>query len=204
MVTGLTWQQSLLAAGDDVEIDPSFAGLERQALPPDAWVDHVPGWVTGADTLLADLAGSLEWLESSRWMYDRRVRDPRLHARRGSIDRDRADIAGMVAALSGRYGIEFRSVGANLYRDGRDSVAWHGDRVARDLPDAVIAIVSLGAPRRFLLRPKGGGPSVRYDLRSGDLLVMGGSCQRTWDHSVPKTAVAGARISITFRHRYDD
>jgi alkylated DNA repair dioxygenase AlkB len=108
----------------------------------------------------------------------------------------------MRTALSGRYGIAFTGVGANLYRDGRDSVAWHGDRVARDLQEALVAIVSLGGRRRFLLRPKGGGRSVRYDPGPGDLLVMGGSCQRTWQHSVPKAAHAEPRISITFRHAY--
>jgi alkylated DNA repair dioxygenase AlkB len=109
----------------------------------------------------------------------------------------------MRAALSDRYGVRFTGVGLNLYRDGRDSVAWHGDRVARELPDAVVAIVSLGGPRRFLLRPKGGGHSVRFDLCSGDLLVMGGSCQRTWQHSVPKSARADPRMSVTFRHAYE-
>src|SRR5207248_2445290 len=110
----------------------------------------------------------------------------------------------MRSALSSRYDQAFLSVGANLYRDGRDSVAWHGDRVARTLPQAVIAIVSLGGVRRFLLRPTGGGRSVRFDLASGDLLVMGGSCQRTWQHCVPKVARAEPRLSLTFRHEYDD
>jgi alkylated DNA repair dioxygenase AlkB len=96
------------------------------------------------------------------------------------------------------------TVGANLYRDGRDSVAWHGDRVARTLPEATIAIVSLGGTRRLLLRPRGGGKSVPFELRSGDLLVMGGSCQRTWQHAIPKVSRAEPRISLTFRHRYDD
>ena len=110
----------------------------------------------------------------------------------------------MRRALSDRYEIEFRAIGANWYRDGRDSVAWHGDRVARTLPEATIAIVSLGGPRRFLLRPKGGGSSVKLELGSGDLLAMGGSCQRTWQHSVPKVTRAAPRISLTFRHLYDD
>jgi alkylated DNA repair dioxygenase AlkB len=109
----------------------------------------------------------------------------------------------MAKLLSAHYGVDFTSVGVNLYRDGRDSVAWHGDRVARDSPDdTCIAIVSLGGRRRFLLRPKGGGASVRFELDSGDLLVMGGSCQRTWQHSVPKVARAEARMSVTFRHVY--
>jgi alkylated DNA repair dioxygenase AlkB len=109
----------------------------------------------------------------------------------------------MRVALSERYEVEFTSVRANLYRDGRDSVAWHGDRVARDLPNAFVAIVSLGGRRRFLLRPKGGGRSVRFDPGPGDLLVMGGSCQRDWQHTVPKVAAAQPRISLTFRHAYE-
>jgi alkylated DNA repair dioxygenase AlkB len=93
-------------------------------------------------------------------------------------------------------------MGLNLYRDGRDSVAWHGDRVGRRRSEAVVAIVSLGAPRRFLLRPKGGGRSLRLTPASGDLLVLGGTCQRTWEHSVPKCATAGPRVSVMFREDY--
>ena len=101
--------------------------------------------------------------------------------------------------LAQRYGGEFPSCWLNLYRDGRDSVAWHGDRIARDRLTGLVAIVSVGERRPFRLRPKGGGPSIGYDLGRGDLLVMGGTCQRTWDHAVPKVARAGPRISLTFR-----
>jgi alkylated DNA repair dioxygenase AlkB len=98
--------------------------------------------------------------------------------------------------------VEFTQIGANLYRDGADSVAWHGDRVARELPEAVVALVSLGAVRPFRLRPTGGGPSIGLLPGPGDLLVMGGSCQRTWQHSVPKTRASAPRISVQFRHVY--
>jgi alkylated DNA repair dioxygenase AlkB len=142
-------------------------------------------------------------------MYERKVDEPRLtHRWRLDADAD-ADaegppsvLEGMAGALSARYGVEFTQVGVNLYRDGSDSVAWHGDRVARELPEATVALVSLGAPRPFKLRPKGGGRSVTYLPGPGDLLVMGGSCQRTWDHAVPKVAASGQRISIQFRHAY--
>jgi alkylated DNA repair dioxygenase AlkB len=110
----------------------------------------------------------------------------------------------MRAVLSDRYGRDLMSIGCNLYRDGQDSVAWHGDRVARDHDEAVIAIVSVGAPRPFRLRPKGGGAALGWSLGGGDLLVMGGTAQRTWQHSVPKVARAAPRISITFRHGYPD
>jgi alkylated DNA repair dioxygenase AlkB len=107
----------------------------------------------------------------------------------------------MRAALNARYGTAFPRTGMALYRDGNDSVAWHGDYVARELPvDALVATVSLGAPRRFLLRPaEGGGPSIAYSLGWGDLIVMGGSCQRTWRHSVPKVRHAQPRMAIMFR-----
>ncbi len=86
-------------------------------------------------------------------------------------------------------GEPFATAGLCFYRDGRDSVAWHGDRTGRgDSHDTMVAIVSLGEPRPLLLRPRGGGgAAVRRPLGHGDLIVMGGSCQRTWDHAIPKT-----------------
>jgi alkylated DNA repair dioxygenase AlkB len=107
----------------------------------------------------------------------------------------------MRARLSAHYGRRFDSVGVNLYRDGRDSVAWHADRIARTVDDPLVAIVSLGHPRRFLLRPVGGRTALTLSPQAGDLVVMGGSSQRTWQHTVPKSASAGPRISVTFRHR---
>ena len=168
-----------------------------------AWVDLVPSWLTGADELFAVVAELVAWDSPMVRMWDKQVQTPRLS---GVLEDDKRPriVDDMRAALAARYDQAFLSVGANLYRDGRDSVAWHGDRVARTLPEAVIAIVSLGGARRFLLRPKGGGRSIRFDLTSGDLLVMGGSCQRTWEHCVPKVAHAEPRMSLTFRHRYLD
>jgi len=136
-------------------------------------------------------------------MYGDLVDQPRLTAawRGAASDPTTGPVVGaMGRALSARYGVEFRSVGFNLYRDGDDSVAWHGDRIARDRAHALVAIVSLGEPRPFRLRPAGGGPSIAFALGGGDLLVMGGSCQRTWQHTVPKVRRAGPRISVTFRH----
>jgi alkylated DNA repair dioxygenase AlkB len=82
-------------------------------------------------------------------------------------------------------------------------VAWHGDTTGRgSTQDTMVAIVSLGAPRSLLLRRRGGGRALRHELGHGDLLVMGGSCQRTWEHAVPKTArPTGPRISVQFRPR---
>jgi alkylated DNA repair dioxygenase AlkB len=198
----LAFQGTLLGSAEPV-IERSFGGAQRLTLADEAWVEHVPGWLTGADELFGVIADVVHWQSPMVRMWDKQMQQPRLNGSLGVESRP-AIVEEMRDALSERYDIEFLSIGANLYRDGRDSVAWHGDRVARTLPEATIAIVSLGGPRRFLLRPKGGGRSVRFDLAPGDLLAMGGSCQRTWQHCVPKVARAAPRISLTFRHRYDD
>jgi len=139
-------------------------------------------------------------------MYDRVVPEPRLTHRWRLDDGPAppAELCEMAGLLSVRYGVAFTQVGVNLYRDGADSVAWHGDRIGRgSTEDTMVAIISVGAPRALLLRPRGGGgQTLRYALGLGDLIVMGGSCQRTWEHAVPKTTKPiGPRISIQFRPR---
>ncbi|HEX9993935.1 MAG TPA: alpha-ketoglutarate-dependent dioxygenase AlkB [Acidimicrobiales bacterium] len=196
----LAWQPTLFGASAPAA-DAGFATLARTDLDGEAWVDHAPGWLTGADDVFAEALERAPWEGRTVRMYDQRLEQPRLTAH--GWDAAPAVVEDMRRLLSDRYGVDLVSVGWNLYRDGRDSVAWHGDRVARTMPTATVAIVSLGGRRRFLLRPKGGGRSVRFEVASGDLLVMGGSCQRTWQHSIPKVAVAAPRISITFRHAYD-
>jgi alkylated DNA repair dioxygenase AlkB len=195
----LTWQPSLLG-GDRPAFDPALAGVEHRDLGSGAWCDLLAGWVTGDSALFEAVADAAPWAEHERPMYDRTVVEPRLTTRVWDDPPD--PLPGMAAALSRRYGCDLSTISANLYRDGRDSVAWHGDRVGRRRSQTVVAIVSLGAPRRFLLRPVGGGPSLRLTPGSGDLLVLGGTCQRTWQHSVPKCASAGPRISIMFREAY--
>lgn len=195
----LTWQPSLLGATTSPAIDAEFSSRSRIQLDSTAWIDVVPGWVSGADALFEEVLERASWAGQRVHMYDRVVDQPRLTA---LWDDPPAVVDEMRRVLSGRYGVEFTSVGFNLYRDGRDSVAWHGDRVARELPEATVALVSLGGKRKFQLRPKGGGRSTTLWPVSGDLLVMGGSCQRTCDHAVPKMAVAEPRISIQFRHAY--
>ena len=198
----LAWQPSLFGA-ETVEIDESFARLERLQLDPTAWVDYVPAWLTGADSLFAELVETRNWGQRTRKMYDKEVIEPRLTAPwRAAPGKpleppvlERARLA-----LSERYGVNFDSVGFNFYRDGRDSVAWHRDRIPKELDKPLVALLSVGEPRRFLLRPYGGGKSRAYMLGRGDLLVTGGETQRTWEHSVPKVAKAGPRISIAFRH----
>jgi alkylated DNA repair dioxygenase AlkB len=187
----------------------SLAGARRTALAAGAWVDVLPGWLRGADELFDRLARDVPWRAERRAMYERTVDVPRLLCHYGTgrpLPHPALDAAR--AALNARYGPElgepFVTAGLCYYRDGRDSVAWHGDRLGRGAhQDTMVAIVSVGAPRDLLLRPRGGGPTtVRHALGHGDLIVMGGSCQRTWEHAVPKTArPVGPRISIQFRPR---
>jgi alkylated DNA repair dioxygenase AlkB len=192
--------------GARVRLDRAFSTLRRVWLDERAWIDHAPGWVAGADRLFFEVLAAQRWGQRTRWMYDRRVREPRLSAwwEAGSgAPLAPPVLEEMRRALGDRYGEEFDSAGFNLYRDGRDSVAWHGDRIEEEIAEPLVALVSLGEPRRFLLRPKGGGRSLAILLGRGDLLVTGGTTQRTWDHCVPKVARAGPRISVAFRHAVD-
>ena len=201
----LAWQPSLFG-GQSPAFDPTFAGIERIHLDPTAWVDWLPGWVSGADALFEEIIELRDWHQRKRQMYDKKVVEPRLVApwNLNSGEPLKPPILEDIRlALSERYGIEFDSVGFNLYRDGRDSVAWHGDRIKKEVDDPIVVLVSLGFPRRFLLRPVGGGTSKSFMFGSGDLLVTGGKTQRTWQHAVPKVAQAGPRISLAYRHGMD-
>jgi alkylated DNA repair dioxygenase AlkB len=202
----LVWQPSLFGAVEAIGIDPSFSRLRRINLDAESWVDHAPGWVSGADRLFEEVLGSREWQQRSRRMYDKRVEEPRLtspwNARSGE-PLEPPVLEEIRVALCQRYAREFDSVGFNLYRDGRDSVAWHADRIAEEIEDPIVALISLGEPRKFLLRPKGGGQSRAFLPGPGDLLVTGGRTQRDWEHSVPKVAQAGPRISLAYRHDMD-
>jgi alkylated DNA repair dioxygenase AlkB len=198
----IMWQPSLFAV-EALGIDRSFSGVQRIHLDGDAWVDHAPAWVSGADLLFEEILAGREWEQRSRRMYDQTVPEPRLTApwSRGSGEPLQPPILEEIrVALSDRYDRDFDSVGFNLYRDGHDSVAWHADRIPKEIEEPIVALVSLGEPRRFLLRPKGGGESRTFLLGRGDLLVTGGQTQRTWEHSVPKVSRAGPRISLGYRH----
>jgi alkylated DNA repair dioxygenase AlkB len=182
----------------------------RHPLTRGAWVDVRRDWVSGADEVLERLVADVPWRAERRPMYDRVVDVPRLLS---FFDEDEPlpdpSLVEAKRALDEHYATELgerlATAGLCLYRDGRDSVAWHGDRIGRgSTHDTMVAIIVLGAPRALLLRPRGGGgTTIRHDLGHGDLLVMGGSCQRTWEHAIPKTTrgVAGPRISIPFRPR---
>ena len=164
-----------LFAGGTPAIDESFARLRRTNLDAEAWFDLAPGWLSGHERLFNDLVEGTHWRAERREMYENVVDVPRLHAVLPADGPGHPLIEPMRRALSQHYGEEFTRVSLAYYRDGNDSVAWHGDYVARHMRHALVATVSLGAPRRFLLRPRGGGSSVRLSLGEGDLLVMGGT-----------------------------
>ncbi|MEU1280182.1 alpha-ketoglutarate-dependent dioxygenase AlkB [Streptomyces sp. NPDC005805] len=201
-------QGSLFDQADEIRPGP-LGGLRRTVLGAGAWLDVLPGWLSGADALFAALEAEVPWRAERRRMYERTVDVPRLLAYYGAGDPLPHPVLDEARdALSRHYAEElgepFVTAGLCYYRDGRDSVAWHGDRSGRGArEDTMVAILSVGAPRDLVLRPAGGGgPSVRRALGHGDLVVMGGSCQRTWEHAVPKTArPAGPRISVQYRPR---
>lgn len=186
------------------EYDPAFAGADRLALDVTTWVELVPGWLRGADEVLDCLVNTLPFRQRTGVrMYDRIVDEPRLTSwwRAAAGEPEPLPILRDIRLLlAERYLEPFDSIGFNLYRDGDDSVAWHGDRHRHVVSNPVIAIVSVGAPRPFRLRPRGGGRSLSWNLGHGDLFVMGGACQHTWEHTVPKVRLTtGPRLSITFR-----
>jgi alkylated DNA repair dioxygenase AlkB len=218
-------QASLLDLGDDIALGPLGSTVTRRWLGSGAWLDLRPGWLAGADALFDSLVDTVPWHAEQREMYQRIVAVPRLL----SFYDEGATLPHPILTaarelLDGHYAEElgepFRTAGLCLYRDGRDSVAWHGDRIGRSrTQDTMVAILSIGAPRQLLLRPRPGNAEpgdassvgerpatpagvLRHSLGHGDLIVMGGSCQRTWEHAVPKTSKpVGPRISIQFRPR---
>jgi alkylated DNA repair dioxygenase AlkB len=203
------FQGSLLDLATDVRVETLDSAVQRTALTEGAWVDVRRGWINGADALFDRLQRAVPWRAERRPMYERVVDVPRLvcfYDEGEPLPDPAVDAA--KRALDEHYAAElgepFRTAGLCLYRDGSDSVAWHGDRTGRSsTQDTMVAIVSLGQPRALRLRPRGGGaPSLRFDVGHGDLLVMGGSCQRTWEHCIPKTSrPVGPRISVQFRPR---
>ncbi|MGY1747434.1 alpha-ketoglutarate-dependent dioxygenase AlkB [Blastococcus sp. SYSU D00695] len=204
----LAHQPSMWDLAEEPALTPLAGRVQRYPLSRGAWVDHLPGWMTGSEAVLEVLLGDIGWRADRRQMYDREVAVPRLLRWYGGDEPlPHPLVAEARAALNRHYGAElgepFVSAGMCLYRDGRDSVAWHGDRLGRARSaDTMVAILSLGAPRPLMLRPVGGGESLRFPVGHGDLVVMGGSCQRTWEHCVPKTArPVGPRVSIQFRPR---
>jgi alkylated DNA repair dioxygenase AlkB len=191
---------------EEAVLTPLAGRVVRRQLSRGAWVDHLPGWITGSESVLGVLLGDIGWRADRRQMYEREVAVPRLLRWYGGDETlPHPVLTEARTTLNRHYGAElgerFVSAGMCLYRDGRDSVAWHGDRMGRGRSgDTMVAIVSFGSPRPLMLRPVGGGESLRFPLGHGDLVVMGGSCQRTWEHCIPKTAKpVGPRVSVQFR-----
>ena len=193
-------QLSLLGRGAPA-FDSSFPGLRRLDLGDGAWVYRIPGWLRGHQVLFEQLRDAVDWSCPDVRMYDQVVATPRLVA----FGVDMGGVPGVVGqmsrALSQRYETPLTELGLAWYRTGEDSVAWHTDRDGRLREEALTAIVSVGEPRPFLLRPLGGGASIRMTAGWGDLIVMGGTCQRFWEHCVPKVDASGPRICVMFRHR---
>jgi alkylated DNA repair dioxygenase AlkB len=209
----LALQGSLLDLTDEMTLRDLATGVRRTELAHGAWVDVRPGWLAAGDALFTALLHDVPWHAERRQMYDSVVDVPRLTSFYAAGEPlPHPLLVTARDALSAHYAPElgepFVTAGLCLYRDGRDSVAWHGDRIGRSRDsDTIVAILSIGSSRTLALRPRDGGPipgaatkSLRFPLAHGDLVVMGGSCQRTWDHAIPKTSEpVGPRISIQFR-----
>ncbi|XVV11968.1 alpha-ketoglutarate-dependent dioxygenase AlkB [Actinoplanes sp. CA-131856] len=203
-----TYQPSMfdLSGGPAIEVGPLEGRLKRHELTAGAWVDVLPGWLQGSGEVFETLLG-IDWRADRRQMYDSVVDVPRLLRWYGGDEELPHPALTEAKAELNRYyaaelGEDFVTAGMCLYRDGRDSVAWHGDTLGRSARhDTMVAIVSFGSPRHLSLRPRAGGhETLRFPLGHGDLIVMGGSCQRTWEHAILKTAKAvGPRVSVQFR-----
>jgi alkylated DNA repair dioxygenase AlkB len=110
-------------------------------------------------------------------------------------------LLGVLRRLEDESAVRFNTALGNLYRSGKDTVSWHADDEPDLGPEPVIASLSLGATRRFLLRRRDDhSVSTSFELTHGSLLWMSGATQTFWEHSVPRTTqTVGARINLTFR-----
>jgi alkylated DNA repair dioxygenase AlkB len=198
------------AAGESIGVDPD-APVERIDLDERSWVDVGRGWLGGADTLMGSLLEGVSWQTSRLFRYDHWVEERRLGASwRPGSPLPHPALADLHRNLQRRYHVQFTGFTLMQYRDGQDGQAFHRDTDMRWLDDTVIAILTLGARRPWLLRPR----TQRYDRAemaprpidlapgSGDLIVMGGGCQLGWKHSVPYQAQSrvGPRMSIQWRY----
>ena len=193
-------QANLFTSRGEIAVDAALRTAARTALDPHSWVEIVPFWLTGADTLFERLTGEVPWKEHYRRLFDRTFLEPRLTAEYGRIADAPLPLGAVADVLSKHYRVRYDSLWLNLYRDGRDSTGWHRDRFACRQPECIVPVLSLGARRRFLIKPRNGGASVAFSPQSGDLVVMGGRCQQDWVHGVPKSpGTREARISVNFQ-----
>jgi alkylated DNA repair dioxygenase AlkB len=186
--------------GNEPALDRTFGRARRIALDEGSWVEHVPGWLARNDLLFDSLAGGAGWEQRKRWMFTQEVEEPRLTAEYPALSEAPDPLLRDIGAtLSAHYGVPYDSAWLNLYRDHRDSTAWHADKSSCKRPECIVPVLSLGETRRFVIRRLEGGPSRVFVARGGDLIVMGGRCQLGWVHCVPKeTRRAGTRISVNF------
>ena len=194
-------QPGLFARADDLAVDATFATAKRIALDEHSWVEVVHDWLSGSEKLFDLLATGVPWKEHYRRVFDQTFLEPRMTAEYRDIrhvtHRPLVDIA---TALSAHYGVVYDGLWLNLYRNGHDSTGWHRDRFACRQPECVVPVLTLGATRRFLMKPRAGGRSIAFAPRSGDLIVMGGRSQQDWVHGVPKSpGTPDARISVNFQ-----
>jgi alkylated DNA repair dioxygenase AlkB len=200
-MTIATQEDLFTTASKSLAIDTTFATARRTALDAHSWVEVVPGWMSGPAILFDRLAKAVPWRQHYRRLFEQVFQEPRLTAEYRDLGRaPHPAVVAAAAALSRHYGVVYDSLWLNLYRDGRDSTGWHRDRFSCRLPECIVPVLTLGATRRFLLKPKAGGASIAIAPMSGDLVVMGGRCQLDWVHSVPKLPeILEPRISINFQ-----
>ena len=184
-----------------------FAGAMTQ-LVDDAQggIRYWPEFLDGAlaQEWFATLHAKAAWSHLQRPMYDRVVDVPRLLASyRSEAFPAELPLADMLARVQAIVPAPYNGVGMNLYRDGNDSVAMHSDKMHLLTKPHPIALVSLGDPRRMLIRAKTGDRSaIAIDLEPGSLLCMSHASQLTHEHGIPKTRKPqGPRISAVFRVR---
>jgi alkylated DNA repair dioxygenase AlkB len=220
--------QCALFGSGDPSFDAALRGIRRGTLSDGAWFEHHQSWLEGHERVFRELEQAIDWQSHRRMMYEREVDVPRLVARAPSEGRLAKLLCALARTLEARYGRPFPNISLAYYRNGNDSVAFHGDKLGRLVDDAIVATVSVGEPRRFLLKPQraasfaarapqpalgasaeaaaigGARSALSFDLGWGDLFVMGGTCQRTWQHAIPKRSHAQPRISIMFRPAVPD
>jgi len=204
-MTSVGAQEDLFASeASSITLDRAFATANRISIDTHSWLEVVPGWMSGSHLLLERLATAVPWRQHDRRLFEMTVREPRMTAEyRHMHDVPEKALTDATHALSQHYGVEYDSLWLNLYRDGQDSTGWHRDRFSCRRPECIVPVLTLGATRRFLIKPRAGGASIAFKPSSGDLIVMGGRAQQDWVHSVPKEpGIAEPRMSINFQSSF--